>query len=182
MDLSTKKLFILDRDGVINFDSPDFIKSEDEWLPIPGSLEAISLLNDAGKIVAVATNQSGIARGLFSEDTLDAMHRKMVIMAHEVGGHIDLMVHCPHGPNDNCACRKPKPGLVSGLCQHFSIEPEDAVLVGDSLRDLQAATSAGIDSVLVKTGKGEQTLADNDITQPVFANLLAVASATVPKH
>lgn len=182
MDLTAKKLFILDRDGVINFDSADYIKSEEEWQPIHGSLEAISLLNDADKIVTVATNQSGIARGLFSEDTLDAMHRKMVAMAKEVGGHIDLIVDCQHGPDDNCTCRKPRPGMVLGLCQHFAIELEDAVLVGDSLRDLQAATAAGIDSVLVKTGKGEKTLADNEITQPVFDNLLAVVQASVPKH
>lgn len=175
MSLNEKQFIILDRDGVINQDSADFIKSADEWLPLPGSIEAIKRLNDAGKKVVVATNQSGVGRGLFSLETLNAMHEKFYALLAEHNAHVDGLVYCPHVPTDDCACRKPKPGMVTELLNKFSIDAANAILVGDSLRDLQAATAVGVSPVLVKTGKGEKTLADNVIDAPVYANLLAFA-------
>jgi D-glycero-D-manno-heptose 1,7-bisphosphate phosphatase len=177
MELNNKKLIILDRDGVINHDSPDFIKSTDEWLPLDGSIEAIKRLKNAGKIVAVATNQSGVARGLFDLATLDAMHQKFYHLLAEQNVQLDGLVYCPHGPDDNCDCRKPKPGMILTLLKRFALAPEEAVLVGDSLRDLQAAEAVGVDAVLVKTGKGEKVFAEKNVKNPVFDNLLAFATA-----
>lgn len=177
IDLSAKKLIILDRDGVINVDSADFIKTVDEWQPLPGSLNAIKKMNDAGLFIAIATNQSGIARGLFSEDTLHAMHEKMMSLLKDIGGKIDFITYCPHGPDDNCDCRKPKPGMMHECLAHFDVPAEEAIVVGDSLRDLQAAAAADIDSVLVKTGKGEKTLADNTIANPVYTTLLGFSNS-----
>lgn len=153
------KLIILDRDGVINYDSPDFIKSPDEWIPIPGSLEAIVKLNKAGIKVAVATNQSGLARGLFDLVTLNEIHHKMQSMLKKLGGQIDLIVFCSHHPDEACNCRKPQPGLILQIFQHFNLAPHPSILaIGDSLRDLQAASSAGCQPVLALTGNGPKTL------------------------
>jgi len=155
------KLVILDRDGVINEDSPDFIKSPGEWKAIPGSLEAIALLNKANILVAIASNQSGLARGLFTEITLDAIHQKMAheLMLHQ--GHIDRIFYCPHGPNDNCECRKPKPGLLLQAMKHFGVTPEETCFVGDSQRDIDAAIDAHCQPVLVRTGNGHATTINN---------------------
>ncbi len=150
---------ILDRDGVINQDSDAFIKSPDEWIPLPGSLEAIARLCQTGYRIVVATNQSGLARGLFNLDTLSAIHAKMETAIHEHGGRLAGIYHCPHGPDDACNCRKPKPGLLLQLAQDLDIDLSQALAVGDSLRDLQAATAVGAQPVLVLTGKGTQTLA-----------------------
>ncbi len=159
---------ILDRDGVINQDSDAFIKGPDEWIPIPGSLEAITLLNQAGYRVVVATNQSGLARGLFHQDDLDAIHHKMESALRLLGGKLDGIFYCPHGPNDNCNCRKPKPGLLLQLATELEIDLGHAAIVGDSLRDLQAAIAVGVKPVLVLTGKGTKTAAeltpDMDVT------------------
>ncbi|MCW9025053.1 MAG: D-glycero-beta-D-manno-heptose 1,7-bisphosphate 7-phosphatase [Gammaproteobacteria bacterium] len=152
------KLIILDRDGVINQDSDNFIKSVEEFIPLPGSLEAITKLNKAGYTVAVATNQSGIGRGYFDEATLSAMHEKLHRLLAETGGHIDYIVHCPHIADDHCDCRKPKPGLLLQIKQHFNTPLDNVPVVGDSLRDLQSAQEVGAKPHLVKTGKGLRTL------------------------
>lgn len=152
------KLIILDRDGVINQDRDDFVKSPDEWIPIPGSLEAIAKLNQAGMHVVIATNQSGVARGYFDEETLGAIHEKMYHLLAEKKGSVEVIYYCPHGPDDNCDCRKPKSGMYLKALGDFNVAPEEALVVGDSLRDIQAAHAAGCSAALVKTGKGERTL------------------------
>jgi D-glycero-D-manno-heptose 1,7-bisphosphate phosphatase len=151
------KLIILDRDGVINDDSDAFIKSPDEWIPVPGSLEAIARLNQAGYRVVVATNQSGIARGLFNMPTLNAIHQKMHKAAQAAGADIDAIFFCPHAADDNCDCRKPKPGMLHAIAKRFDISLKGVPTVGDSLRDLQAGFVAGCQPYLVLTGKGEKT-------------------------
>ena len=153
--------FILDRDGVINVDSDAFIKSPTEWLPIPGSLEAIAKLKQAGHTVIVATNQSGVGRGYYSLDTLNAIHAKMEQMLSEHGAQFDGIYFCPHTPTDECECRKPKPGLLNQIAADFKVDLKDAHVIGDSLRDLQAGLAVGANVILVKTGKGERTLAEN---------------------
>lgn len=152
------KLIILDRDGVINYDSDKFIKSPDEWIPIPGSLEAIARLNQAGYRVVVSTNQSGLARGLFSIETLNAIHQKMHRAAQQVGADIDAIFFCPHAADDNCDCRKPKPGMLQEISKRFDIHLKGVPTIGDSLRDLQAGFIVGCTPYLVLTGKGEKTL------------------------
>ncbi|MFM0241446.1 MULTISPECIES: D-glycero-beta-D-manno-heptose 1,7-bisphosphate 7-phosphatase [Paraburkholderia] len=156
--MPTKKVVILDRDGVINVDSDAFIKSPDEWVALPGSLEAIARLNQAGYRVAIATNQSGIGRGLFDMNALNAMHLKMHRMAAAVGGRIDAVFFCPHTAEDHCECRKPKPGMLKMINERFEVDPEQTPVVGDSLRDLQAGASLGHPAHLVLTGKGRKTL------------------------
>lgn len=150
-----KKLIILDRDGVINQDSDDYIKSTAEWIPLDGSIEAIATLSKAGYQVAIATNQSGIARQYFNLSTLEAMHEKMCSLVNAAGGTIDYIAFCPHGPDDQCQCRKPKPGLMFQIADALDCTlTQDTLVVGDSLRDLEAGLSAGCTPVLVKTGKG----------------------------
>ena len=151
------KLIILDRDGVINHDSPDFIKSPAEWIPIPGSLEAIARLNQAGYRVVIASNQSGIAREFFDMSTLNAIHAKMHHLAQQVGADIDAVFFCPHAAADNCDCRKPKPGMFNEISQRYKISLKGVPVVGDSLRDLQAGYVTGCVPYLVLTGKGEKT-------------------------
>lgn len=148
---------ILDRDGVINFDSKEYIKSPAEWQPIPGSLEAIARLNQAGWKVLVATNQSGVARGLYDMHTLNAIHHKFQRLLTRFGGHVDAIFICPHGPDDNCHCRKPKPGLFLTAIQRFEINPQHTYAIGDSLRDLQAGAAAHCHPWLVRTGNGSKT-------------------------
>jgi len=155
---SSIKLIILDRDGVINYDSDDYIKSPEEWIPIPGSLEAIARLNKAGYKVAVATNQSGIARGYYDLDTLEKMHQKMQKLLAEVNGKVDHISFCPHAPDDNCLCRKPKPSMLLEIADSFAVSPEAVTFVGDTATDMQAAKAANMKFVLVKTGKGESTM------------------------
>ncbi|MBI3773649.1 MAG: D-glycero-beta-D-manno-heptose 1,7-bisphosphate 7-phosphatase [Gammaproteobacteria bacterium] len=152
------KLIILDRDGVINEDSDAYIKSPAEWRPIPGSLEAIARLTQADYRVVVATNQSGISRGLFDLDTLMRIHDKMHLLVGEAGGHIDAVFYCPHGPEDDCDCRKPMPGLLHAVAQRLMVDLKAVPAVGDSLRDLQAAAAVGARPILVLTGKGKSTL------------------------
>ena len=151
-------LIILDRDGVINFDSDAYIKNPDEWLPIPGSIEAISRLSHAGWAVAVATNQSGIERGLFDISTLHAIHNKMVQAVNQAGGRLDGIFFCPHTNSSGCACRKPAPGLMHDIARRFKRELTGVPVIGDSLRDLQAGAAVAADLWLVKTGKGPRTL------------------------
>jgi D-glycero-D-manno-heptose 1,7-bisphosphate phosphatase len=177
-----KGLIILDRDGVINHDSAEFIKSEDEWQPIPGSLDAIAALTKAGFTLAVASNQSGIARGLFDQRTLDAMHAKMLRLIHDAGGHISRIVICPHGPDDGCDCRKPKPGMLEQLARHFDTSLTGVPVIGDSLRDLEAAAAVGARPILVRSGKGRTTeaaLPEQFADTVVYDDLAAAARALI---
>ena len=172
------KLVILDRDGVINHDSDQYIKSPEEWKPIPGSLTAIARLNQAGYRVVVATNQSGIGRGLFETDTMIAIHDKMSKALAQVGGHVDAIFFCPHTNDDNCECRKPKPGMFREIAARFNADLAGVPAIGDSLRDLQAAQAAGAQPVLVLTGKGRK-IADDPALPPdtlVFPDLAAAAA------
>ena len=157
VDALGRGLIILDRDGVINRDSDAFIKTTDEWQPLPGSIDAIAAMTAAGFTLAVASNQSGLARGLFDQDTLDAMHHKMHALVDAAGGRISKIVICPHGPDEGCDCRKPNPGLLEQLAQHFHAELDGAPVIGDALRDLQAAAAVGARPILVRTGKGART-------------------------
>lgn len=158
------KLLILDRDGVINQESPDFVKSADECVPIDGSIDAIARLHQAGYTVVIATNQSGLARGKFDLDDLEAMHEKITQLVETAGGEISAIFYCPHAPEDNCKCRKPKPGLLDAIEAEFNISAEGAPLIGDSLRDLQAGHVKGCKLLLVKTGNGANTL--NELQNP----------------
>ena len=148
------KLIILDRDGTINEDRDDFVKSPEEWVPIPGALEAIARLNHAGWHTVVATNQSGLGRGLFDMATLNAMHVKMNQLLAKQGGRIDAVFFCPHTPEDGCSCRKPLPGLFEQIGERFGVELQQVPVVGDGLRDLQAGVAVGCRPHLVRTGKG----------------------------
>ncbi|HCS26156.1 MAG TPA: D-glycero-beta-D-manno-heptose-1,7-bisphosphate 7-phosphatase [Spongiibacteraceae bacterium] len=150
-------LILLDRDGVINEDSDNYIRSADEWQPIPGSIEAIARLSQAGYRVAVCTNQSGLGRGYFTRSDLDAMHRKMLALVEQAGGSIAGIYYCPHLPDENCDCRKPLPGLIDQAAADLGLNAAGAAFVGDSLKDLQAAHARDCLPVLVKTGKGEKT-------------------------
>ncbi len=143
------KIVILDRDGVINYDSDEYIKSPDEWQPIPGSAEAIALLNQAGYLVAVATNQSGLGRGFYGVDVLIAIHDKMEKHLASVGAHLDAVFFCPHTPDDHCQCRKPQPGLLIQIGKYFKNDLSDAYFVGDSVRDAKAAIAAHINPIFV---------------------------------
>ena len=171
------KLVILDRDGVINIGSDQFIKSPDEWKPIPGSLEAIARLTREGWRVVVAINESGLARGLFEMETLNAIHAKMHKAVTQAGGRIEAVFYCPHAADMNCNCRKPRTGLFEEIAARYGRELQDVPVVGDSLRDLLAAATVGARPVLVRTGKGEKTLATGGLPEntPVFADLSEVA-------
>jgi D-glycero-D-manno-heptose 1,7-bisphosphate phosphatase len=170
-------LIILDRDGVINEDSDDYIKTPAEWIPIPGSLKAIAALNHAGYTVVVATNQSGIARGLYTEAGLAEIHATMQRQLAAVGGHIDAIFYCRHHPDEHCACRKPKPGLLLQIAAEFKIDIEKALMVGDAARDIECAQAVGCPAVLVKTGKGMRTLEAKNVPDvPVFEDLAAVVA------
>ena len=169
------KLIILDRDGVINYDSDNFIKSPEEWRPLPGSLAALARLTHAGYTIVVATNQSGVARGLYDLIMLNQIHEKMLAEVKEAGGKIDAIFYCPHGPWDHCECRKPKPGLFSEIAKHYQQSLQGVPAIGDSFRDLEAATAAGCEAILVLTGNGSDTLAKNKLTNiPVYSDLSEV--------
>lgn len=156
------KLIILDRDGVINEESTAYIKSPEEWIPIPGSLEAIGALKAAGYTVVIASNQSGLKHGLFDSKTLEAIHAKMQQALTLHGGKIDGIFFCPHHDSDNCDCRKPKPGLLHQIAAQFNIDfgQQAVCMIGDSLRDLEAALAAGCEPILVLTGNGQKTQAN----------------------
>ena len=148
------KLVILDRDGTINAESADFVKTPEEWTPLPGALEAIARLNHAGWHVAVASNQSGLGRGLFDVTALNAMHAKMIRLLSAVGGRVDAIFYCPHTPDDNCHCRKPEPGLFEQIGERYGSDLSEVHAVGDSLRDVLAGAKAGCQPHLVLTGHG----------------------------
>ena len=172
------KLIILDRDGVINHDSDKYIKSPDEWKPIKGSLEAIARLCQWGYRVVVATNQSGVGRGFFDMDTLNAIHEKMTRAVSQVGGRIDAIFYCTHTDADQCQCRKPKAGMLEEIATRYGVPLSGVPVVGDSLRDLQAAQVAGAQPMLVLTGKGAKTAADPQLPPgtPLFADLAGVVA------
>jgi D-glycero-D-manno-heptose 1,7-bisphosphate phosphatase len=157
------KLAILDRDGVINFDSEHYIKSPAEWRPIPGSIEAIARLNQNGYRVAVATNQSGIGRGLFDMATFNAINDKMMELVFRQGGRIDALFFCPHTAAANCACRKPRTGMLEEIAARFHTDLKGVPAIGDSLKDLEAAEAVGAQPILVLTGKGKKTQEDGGI-------------------
>ena len=176
------RLVILDRDGVINQDSDEFIKSPDEWVPIPGSLAAIGKLSSAGFEVAVATNQSGIGRKLFDVPALDAIHRKMIDGARDAGGIIGQVVYCPHHPDAGCDCRKPLPGLLNQLSQRYGVPLDKVPVIGDSVRDIDAALAVGARPILVRTGNGVRTgrvLSGRGIDVDTFDDLDAATDALV---
>ncbi|MBH3423247.1 MULTISPECIES: D-glycero-beta-D-manno-heptose 1,7-bisphosphate 7-phosphatase [Pseudomonas] len=174
------KLLILDRDGVINYDSDAYIKSVEEWIPLPGSIEAIAQLSKAGWTVAIATNQSGLARGYYDIATLDAMHARLRALVAEQGGEVGLVVYCPHGPDEGCDCRKPKPGMLKIISEHYKVPLAGIWFVGDSLGDLEAAKAVDSQPVLVKTGKGEKTQAKNlPVGTLIFDDLAAVAAELI---
>jgi D-glycero-D-manno-heptose 1,7-bisphosphate phosphatase len=172
------RYILLDRDGVINHDSDEFIKSSAEWLPIDGSLEAIALLNQNGFHVVVITNQSGLARGLFDKKTLNSIHQKMRDEAAKFGGQIEAIYFCPHQTSDLCDCRKPKAGLLKQFAADYDVDLSQVYFIGDSLRDIQAAQTGGAMPILVKTGNGTKTLQENPEFLPsllIFENLYDTA-------
>ena len=178
------KLCILDRDGTINEDSAEYVKSPNEWMPLPGALEAIAKLNHAGWHVVVATNQSGLGRGLFDVAALNAMHAKMHSMLAAVGGRVDAIFYCPHAPDDACHCRKPSPGLFEQIAERYGIDLKGMPTVGDSVRDLVAGAAVGAEPHLVLTGKGEpyrnQPLGDKfPANTQVHEDLMAFANFLV---
>lgn len=182
--MPNQKLLILDRDGVINVESSEFVKTPEEWIPIKGSLEAIGRLSQAGFEIVVITNQSGIGRGYFSADMLAKMHARMIDHVQQYGGKIQSILFCPHTAEDDCDCRKPKDGMYKELAERLSISFGDIYSVGDSVRDLLAAKKAGAKPVLVKTGNGKKSLKEIesspelDLTSaPVFDNLSHFADA-----
>jgi D-glycero-D-manno-heptose 1,7-bisphosphate phosphatase len=169
------KFIILDRDGVINYDSDFYIKNPDEWHAIPGSLDAIANLNRAGYQVLVATNQSGVARGYYDLEMLDRIHEKLLRELAEVGGYIDEIFFCPHHPDENCPCRKPKLGLLQQIQQKYPVNFAETYFIGDTRTDMELAAASGCKPILVLTSKGQKTLDNHPelATIPHFANLAA---------
>ena len=178
------RLIVLDRDGVINYDSEQFIKSPDEWRPVPGSLEAIARLNHAGFRVVVATNQSGLGRGLFDMATLIAIHEKMHKALALAGGRIDAVFYCPHTADSNCACRKPKAGMLEEIGRRFGVDLTGVPCVGDGVRDLLAAEAIQAQPILVLTGKGGKTLREGNFPRNtvIFPDLAFVATALLAEE
>ncbi|GJM04126.1 MAG: D,D-heptose 1,7-bisphosphate phosphatase [marine bacterium B5-7] len=174
-------LIILDRDGVINEDSDDYIKSPAEWQPIPGSLEAIAKLSQHGYRVVIVTNQSGLGRKLFTIETLNAIHMKMNTYLAQFGGVIDAIFFCPHIPKDNCNCRKPKPGLYNDISERLRVSLNKVFCVGDKMTDIQAIQSAGGKPVLVRTGKGQSEIDQGLVPEgiPTYADLAAFVDEIV---
>lgn len=183
-ELADKGLLILDRDGVINRDSAHFIKSAAEWLPLPGAIRAVADLSRGGYTVTVASNQSGLARGLFDRGALRTIHGKLRRLVAAEGGHVDRIVVCPHGPDDGCSCRKPRPGLLLRLARHYGTALDGVPVIGDSLRDLEAAQAVGARPILVLTGNGRKTEAalGGDLAGVAVFDDLAAASTALLEH
>lgn len=179
------KLIFLDRDGVINYDSEKYVKNVDEFELISGSIDAIAHLSQAGFNVVVCTNQSGVGRGLFSMEELNEIHGKLHQLVDQAGGTIDAIIFCPHVPEDNCNCRKPKPGMILDICERFNVDDVSRIMmVGDSIRDLEAIHNAGGIPVLVKTGNGKKTLVKEKLPLGtlVFENLLEASEYIIEKE
>lgn len=179
MTATGARLVILDRDGVVNRESKDFIRSPAEWIPLPGALEAIAALTAGGFAVVVASNQSGVGRGLFTAATLAAIHAKMTAAVESAGGRLAGIFICPHAPEDGCECRKPKPGLLRQVAAAFGVSLVGVPAVGDSERDLRAAQAVGARAILVRSGNGRDTEARlaGAAGIEVFDDLAAVAAA-----
>lgn len=180
------KAVLLDRDGVINFDSPDYILAPDQWRPIPGSLEAIGRLSAAGIAVAICSNQSALGRGMVDEETFRNIHAKMMLAIEEQHGRIAHVAYCPHGPDDACDCRKPLPGLLTESLEVLGMNAADALMIGDSMRDVQAAHAAGVPCWLVQSGYGdaEKILAKSRTLMPeipTYPDLAAAVDALLGK-
>ncbi|MBL4774871.1 MAG: D-glycero-beta-D-manno-heptose 1,7-bisphosphate 7-phosphatase [Mariprofundus sp.] len=180
---SRPKAVLLDRDGVINIDSPNYILSPEQWLPVPGSLKAIARLHAANIPVTIISNQSALARGMMNQDTFNTIHAKMMLAIEQEGGFISHVSYCPHGPDDNCDCRKPKPGMVLETLAALGLsdQAEQTLFVGDSIRDVEAAHAANVPAVLVQSGYGDaaEILDKSRLIQPdiqVFANLAEVVT------
>ncbi|MGO8756061.1 MAG: D-glycero-beta-D-manno-heptose 1,7-bisphosphate 7-phosphatase [Gallionellaceae bacterium] len=175
------KLIILDRDGVINYDSSQFIKNPEEWKPIPGSLEAIARLCQADYRVVVATNQSGVGRGLFEMSMLNAIHDKMHRAVAQVGGRIDAVFFCPHTAEANCNCRKPRSGMIEEVAERYNMNLQGVPAVGDSLRDLESTARLGAQPILVLTGKGARTQAKGGLPEGtlIYPDLAAAVATLV---
>ncbi len=174
-------LIVLDRDGVINIDRTDYVRSQEDWEAIPGSLEAIARLTDAGWKVVVATNQAAIARRMIDYSTLGEIHHEMCKQVRAAGGEIDKIFFCPHHPDDDCDCRKPKAGLLHHIATHYGLTCWEGVpLIGDSLRDLQAAEAVGASPILVLTGHGEKTREQLSKAIPIFKNLWDAVAHVLP--
>lgn len=183
--MSSLKLVVLDRDGVINVDREgEYVTCADEWEPLPGSLEAVARLNQAGYRVVLASNQSGLARGYFDIEDLNGIHDKMHRLLAENGGHVDAVFFCPHGPRQRCRCRKPKPGLLEDIAARYRVDLANVPVVGDKRADLEAARAAGAIPILVRTGYGETTLKElgrfDGLT--IYSDLAAFADAWITEH
>ncbi|MDQ6972979.1 MAG: D-glycero-beta-D-manno-heptose 1,7-bisphosphate 7-phosphatase [Mariprofundaceae bacterium] len=180
------KVVLLDRDGVINFDSPDYILTPEDWQPVPGALAAIARLKEAGIKVAVCSNQSGLGRSLLSQETFQAIHAKMMLAIEEAGGEIGHVAYCPHGPDDGCSCRKPLAGLLTEALAALDVSAGEALMIGDSIRDVQSAKAAGVPAWLVQSGYGD---ADKILQKsrelmpdiPAYADLAAAVDALLSK-
>ncbi|WP_295584247.1 D-glycero-beta-D-manno-heptose 1,7-bisphosphate 7-phosphatase [uncultured Lamprocystis sp.] len=159
--MAVERFVAIDRDGVINEDSDEYIKSESEWNPIAGSIDGIARLTQAGFRIAIVTNQSGLARGLFDLSALNGIHKKLQDCLSRQGGRVEMIFFCPHGPTDHCNCRKPKPGLLLAIEDRFNLDLTGLPFIGDSFSDIEAARNVGMEPILVRTGKGEQTLLDH---------------------
>lgn len=177
-------VFVLDRDGVINYDSEEYVKSPAEWQAIPGSLEAIASLRRAGYKVVVASNQSGVGRGLFDVDTLFSIHQKFIAQLEAIGGSLDGFFFCPHHPDVGCRCRKPQPGMLEDICDRFGVDGKDLIMIGDSTKDLEAVSAVGGRGMLVRTGNGEHTLASlkKSHKTDVFADLAECVGSWLAAH
>jgi len=178
------KLIVLDRDGVINEDLEKPVATADEWVPIPGSLEAIARLHQNGWSVAVATNQSGLGRGIIDLSTLHQIHQRMHEMVNQSGGKIDVVAFCPHTDSDDCACRKPAPGMLYTISERLDVELSNVVIVGDSLRDMQAAMATAATPVIVRTGKGQKTLDNHKGLEhiPAYDDLASYVDALLAEN
>jgi D-glycero-D-manno-heptose 1,7-bisphosphate phosphatase len=177
--MNLPKAILLDRDGVINFDSPDYILTPEQWEAIPGSLEAIAKLHDAGIPVAICSNQSGLGRGMMNEELFRAIHAKMLLAIEEAGGMLTHAAYCPHAPEEKCSCRKPLPGLILEALNALHVKAGDALMIGDSTRDIEAAHAAGVKSILVQTGYGnaEMILQKSLVINPEIKAFDNLASA-----
>jgi len=185
--MSLPKAVLLDRDGVINFDSPDYILAPEQWQAIPGSVEAIGRLTRAGIPVAICSNQSGLGRGMMNEQLFHAIHAKMLLAIEEAGGMLTHSAYCPHKPEDKCSCRKPLPGLILESLEALNVDAKDAVMIGDSTRDIEAAHTAGVPTMLVQSGYGnaevilQKSIAINPDIR-AFDNLAAAVDYLLGDH
>jgi len=185
--MNLPKAVLLDRDGVINFDSPDYILAPEQWEAIPGSVEAIGRLTKAGIPVAICSNQSGLGRGMMNEELFHAIHAKMLLAIEEAGGMLNHSAYCPHKPEDRCSCRKPLPGLINEALNALNVDAKDAIMIGDSTRDIEAARAAGVDSMLVQSGYGsaevilQKSIAINPDIK-AFADLSSAVDSLLGEH